>query len=157
MGHKGHHLQTHPKPIKRIVDPLKRAVLQHCSYSFSSPVLATLTIPAGFYTRERVFFQDVSADSRFGPEATQTKLRSVICMPISNNRGQVYGALSLGNHYPFSQNHVSILLLLVRQASISIANALIFKSVQQERKPTYKRSSHNGRRWRKPGRVERTQ
>jgi GAF domain-containing protein len=96
--------------------------------------MATLTILAGFYTRERVFFQDVSAESRFGPEATQTKLRSVICIPMSNNRGQVYGALFLGNQYPFSQNHVSILSLLVRQASISIANALLFKSVQQATK-----------------------
>jgi signal transduction histidine kinase len=53
---------------------------------------------------------------------------------MSDNRGQVYGALFLGNHYPFSQNHVSILSLLVRQASISIANALLFKSVQQATK-----------------------
>ena len=53
---------------------------------------------------------------------------------MSNNRGQVYGALFLGNYYPFSQNHASILSLLVRQASISIANALLFKSVQQATK-----------------------
>src|SRR5258706_3671307 len=96
--------------------------------------MTTLTIPAGFYTRERVFFQDVSAESRFAPEAAQTKLRSVICIPMSNNHGQVYGALFLGNHYPFFQDHVSILSLLVHQASISIVNALLFKSVQQAMK-----------------------
>jgi GAF domain-containing protein len=96
--------------------------------------VSRLTTSPGLHTRERVFFQDVSAESRFGPEANQTKFRSVICIPMSNNRGQVYGALFLGNNYPFSQNHASILSLLVRQASISIANALLFKSVQQATK-----------------------
>jgi len=94
----------------------------------------TLTIPAGFYTCERVFFQDMEVESRFVPEAAQTKLRLVICIPMSNNHGQVYGALFLGNHYPFFQNHVSILSLLVCQASILIANTLLFKSVQQATK-----------------------
>lgn len=97
-------------------------------------VMMALTIFTGLRTRERVFLQDVSTESRFSPEATQTTFRSVICIPMSNNRGQVYGALFLGNHYPFSQNHASILSLLVRQASISIANALLFKSVQQATK-----------------------
>ena len=64
-------------------------------------------------------------------------LRSVICIPFSNNRGQTYGALFLGSSLAFSQTNVAVISLLSQQASISIANALLFRSVQQATKANF--------------------
>ncbi|KAG9055946.1 hypothetical protein FS842_000718 [Serendipita sp. 407] len=106
-----------PKSIRRIGDPLKRAVLQHCLNS-----------------RSRVYFAESTNEPRFAQEAALSVTRSVICVPFSNNRGQTYGALYLGSHYAFSQTNLALLSLLSQQASISIANALLFQSVQQATK-----------------------
>jgi GAF domain-containing protein len=73
-------------------------------------------------------------EPRFAQEAGQSVIRSVICIPFSNNRGQTYGALFLGSGLAFSQTNVAVLSLLSQQASISIANALLFRSVQQATK-----------------------
>ncbi|KAJ3894889.1 hypothetical protein GG344DRAFT_62575 [Lentinula edodes] len=60
----------------------------------------------------------------------QSPHRSVICIPIFSNRGQTFGAVYVASKYTFSQNIVTILTLLCQQASISVSNALLFRSVQ---------------------------
>ncbi|KAK0481591.1 hypothetical protein IW261DRAFT_1550690 [Armillaria novae-zelandiae] len=62
--------------------------------------------------------------------ARQTVYRSVICLPIFSNRGQTFGTVYVSSKYSFSQNIVIMLTLLCQQASISISNALLFRSVQ---------------------------
>ncbi|KAI5897382.1 histidine kinase [Schizophyllum commune H4-8] len=99
--------------LRELDDPLQVAILQHTLNS-----------------KERVYYEDASTDPRFASEATQTALRSVICLPIFSNRGQTFGAVYLANSSPFSKNTLSIMTLLCQQASISIANALLFRSVQ---------------------------
>ncbi|KAF8167825.1 hypothetical protein B0H34DRAFT_645007 [Crassisporium funariophilum] len=106
-------VHENPKSIRAIGDPLQKAIIQH-----------TLN------TKERVYYDDASLDSRFSSEAGQTPHRSVVCLPIFSNRGQTFGAVYFASKYPFSQNTVTILTLLCQQASISIANALLFRSVQ---------------------------
>lgn len=89
---------------------------------------------SGLNTRVRIFVPDTSIEPRFVQEASQSIIRSIICIPFSNNRGQTYGALFVGSQYPFSQTNLSMLSLLCQQSSISIANALLFRSVQQATK-----------------------
>lgn len=106
-------VHENPKPIRAIGDPLQKAIIQHTLNS-----------------KERIYYADAALDSRFSSEAGQTAHRSVICLPIFSNRGQTFGAVYFASKYPFSQNTVTILTLLCQQASISIANALLFRSVQ---------------------------
>ncbi|KAF4623556.1 hypothetical protein D9613_002054 [Agrocybe pediades] len=106
-------VHENPKSIRTIADPLQKAIIQHTLNS-----------------KERVYYDDASSDSRFSSEAGQTSNRSVICLPIFSNRGQTFGAVYFASRYPFSQNTVTILTLLCQQASISIANALLFRSVK---------------------------
>ena len=80
--------------------------------------------------KDRVAHNDVASDSRFASEAQQSPHRSVVCLPIFGNRGQTFGALYLASKYAFSQNQVTLLTLLCQQANISVANALLFRSVQ---------------------------
>ncbi|KAJ3802608.1 hypothetical protein GGU11DRAFT_813370 [Lentinula aff. detonsa] len=49
---------------------------------------------------------------------------------VYDNRGQTFGAVYVASKYAFSQNIVTILTLLCQQASISVSNALLFRSVQ---------------------------
>ncbi|TFK30704.1 dual-domain HisK/Mak2 protein kinase [Coprinopsis marcescibilis] len=106
-------VHENPKSIRTIADPLEKAIIQHTLNS-----------------KERVFYHDASLDSRFSAEAAQTLHRSVICLPIFSNRGQTFGVVYLASKYPFSQNTLTLLTLLCQQASISISNALLFRSVQ---------------------------
>lgn len=106
-------VHENPKRIRTIGDPLQKAIIQ---YTLNS--------------KERVYYDDASLDSRFSSEAGQTPHRSVICLPIFSNRGQTFGAVYFASKYPFSRNTVTILTLLCQQASISISNALLFRSVQ---------------------------
>ncbi|RDB29051.1 Peroxide stress-activated histidine kinase mak2 [Hypsizygus marmoreus] len=106
-------VHENPRSIRTISDPLQKAIIQHTLNS-----------------KERVYFEDASLDSRFSTEAGQTVHRSVICLPIFSNRGQTFGAVYVASNHPFTQNTVTILTLLCQQASISIANALLFRSVQ---------------------------
>jgi hypothetical protein len=69
-------------------------------------------------------------DPRFYSEAGQSPHRSVVCLPIFSNRGQTFGAVYFASSYAFSQRTLTILTLLCQQASISISNALLFRSVQ---------------------------
>lgn len=106
-------VHEHPISVRAIIDPLQRAVILH-----------------SLNTKERVAYDDVSSDSRFSSEARQSLYQSVVCLPISSNRGQTFGALYLASKYTFSQNTVTLLTLLCQQANISVANALLFRSVQ---------------------------
>ena len=91
--------------------------------------ILTCAFPA-LNTKERVVYDDVASDSRFSSEARQSPFQSVVCLPIFSNRGQTFGALYLASKYAFSQNTVTLLTLLCQQANISVANALLFRSVQ---------------------------
>ncbi|KAG2023171.1 atypical/HisK protein kinase [Coprinopsis cinerea AmutBmut pab1-1] len=106
-------VHENPKSIRTIDDPLQKAIIQHTLNS-----------------KERVYYHDASLDSRFSSEAAQSIHRSVICIPIFSNRGQTFGVVYLSSRYPFSQNTLTVLTLLCQQASISISNALLFRSVQ---------------------------
>ncbi|KAJ8703111.1 Chk1 protein kinase [Pleurotus ostreatus] len=101
------------RPLRTIADPLQRAIIQH-----------TLN------TKDQIYLEDASTDPRFSAEASQTPQRSVICIPIFGNRGQTFGVIYFSSKYPFSKNTLTILTLLCQQASVSISNALLFKSVQ---------------------------
>ncbi|KIK70394.1 hypothetical protein GYMLUDRAFT_89430 [Collybiopsis luxurians FD-317 M1] len=102
-----------PKSIRSIGDPLQKAIIEHTLNS-----------------KENLYFDDASSDPRFASEAGQSLHRSVICIPIFSNRGQTFGAVYVASKYAFSQNIVTILTLLCQQASISVSNALLFRSVQ---------------------------
>jgi len=106
-------VHENPRSIRNISDPLQKAIIQHTLNS-----------------KEQACYEDASLDSRFSSEAGQTVHRSVICLPIFSNRGQTFGAVYVASNHPFSRNIVTILTLLCQQASISIANALLFRSVQ---------------------------
>jgi GAF domain-containing protein len=78
----------------------------------------------------------------------------VICVPIVANRSHLQGLLYVGGDYAFRPNDVILLSHLAQQASgsfrsisphafndsvtVSIANALLFKSVQQQTKANLK-------------------
>ncbi|KAJ4499295.1 histidine kinase [Lentinula lateritia] len=102
-----------PKSIRSIGDPLQKAIIEHTLNS-----------------KERICHDDASSDMRFSSEAAQSPHRSIICIPIFSNRGQTFGAVYVASKYTFSQNIVTILTLLCQQASISVSNALLFRSVQ---------------------------
>ncbi|KAF9454975.1 dual-domain HisK/Mak2 protein kinase [Macrolepiota fuliginosa MF-IS2] len=106
-------VHEHPRSIRTISDPLQKAIIQHA-----------------INTKEKIHYDDASSDPRFSAEAGQTAHKSVLCLPIFSNRGQTFGAVYFASKYPFSKNTVTILTLLCQQASISIANALLFRSVQ---------------------------
>lgn len=77
-----------------------------------------------------MYYEDVSLDLRFTSEVAQSPYRSVISLPIFSNRGQTFGAVFLAAKYAFSLKTLAILTLLCQQVSVSIANALLFRSVQ---------------------------
>ncbi|KAG6891107.1 hypothetical protein C0995_014197 [Termitomyces sp. Mi166 len=106
-------VHENPKPIRDIGDPLQKAIILHA-----------------LNVKEAVHFDDASIDSRFSTEAGQTSLRSVFCMPMFSNRSQTFAAVFIASNRPFSQNTITKLTLLYQQASISISNALLFRSVQ---------------------------
>ncbi|KAJ7356807.1 dual-domain HisK/Mak2 protein kinase [Mycena albidolilacea] len=102
-----------PRSVRTISDPLQKAIIEQ-----------TLN------TKEPFYCDDASLDPKFSAEATQSAHRSIICLPIRSNRGQTFGAVYFASKYEFSQNIVTMLTLLCQQASISVANALLFRSVQ---------------------------
>lgn len=74
--------------------------------------------------------------NRFAAEAASGEhpRRSIICLPIISNRGQIFGGLYLSSKHTFAKNRLGVLHLLTQQASIAISNALLFRSVQQATK-----------------------
>ncbi|KAJ7456503.1 dual-domain HisK/Mak2 protein kinase [Mycena latifolia] len=110
-----------PRSVRTISDPLQKAIIEQ-----------TLN------TKEPFYCDDASLDPKFSAEATQSVHRSIICLPIRSNRGQTFGAVYFASKYEFSQNIVTMLTLLCQQASISVANALLFRSVQAGTKENLK-------------------
>ncbi|KAJ7748524.1 hypothetical protein DFH07DRAFT_747280 [Mycena maculata] len=102
-----------PRSVRTISDPLQKAIIEQ-----------TLN------TKEPFYCDDASLDPKFSAEAVQSAHRSIICLPIRSNRGQTFGAVYFASKYEFSHNIVTMLTLLCQQASISVANALLFRSVQ---------------------------
>ncbi|KAJ7630475.1 hypothetical protein FB45DRAFT_915621 [Roridomyces roridus] len=102
-----------PRSVRSLSDPLQKAIIEQ-----------TLN------TKEPFYCDDASLDPKFSSEAVQSAHRSIICLPIRSNRGQTFGAVYFASKYEFSQNIVTMLTLLCQQASISVANALLFRSVQ---------------------------
>lgn len=80
--------------------------------------------------KETIWVDDVSLDDRFKSQYRKGQNRSVLCIPLIGNRGHVLGAASLSSPYSFTRSTATILSLLCQQASISIANAILFRSVQ---------------------------
>lgn len=121
-----------PKPIHRISDSLERSVMQYCRATLNKlRILDWLpTTTLGLNQKSRVVVGDAAIDSRFLSAAGGALHRSVICLPITSNRGQMFGLVYLASNYPFTQTIVHVLTLLLQQASISIANAMLFRSVQ---------------------------
>ena len=110
-----------------------------CSPPQHKPFTLALTEhPTALNSKERVFYDDASLDSRFSSEAGQTPRRSVVCLPILSNRRQTIGAVYVSSQHAFSPNVVTILTLLCQQASISISNSLLFRSVQTGTKENLK-------------------
>lgn len=118
--------------MRAIVDPLQRAVLQYgvCVAIMRCEMTINISYVPALNTKERIFLEDVSSEPRFSSEARQSPHRSVVCLPIVSNRNQTFGAIYLASKYAFSPNTVTILIHLCEQASIGIANALLFRSVQ---------------------------
>ncbi|KAF7319894.1 Histidine kinase [Mycena kentingensis (nom. inval.)] len=102
-----------PRSIRTLSDPLQKAIIEQ-----------TLN------TKEPFFCDDASLDPKFSAEAAQSTHRSIICLPIRSNRGQTFGCLSFQSKYAFAPSIFTMLTLLCQQASISVANALLFRSVQ---------------------------
>ncbi|KAG6837910.1 hypothetical protein H0H93_013063 [Arthromyces matolae] len=114
-------VHENPKPIRDIDNALQKAIIQHA-----------------LNVKEAVHFDDASIDSRFSTEAGQTSLRSVFCVPMFSNRNQTFAAVFISSNRPFSRNTITKLTLLYQQASISISNALLFRSVQAGTKDNLK-------------------
>ncbi|KAF7367339.1 Histidine kinase [Mycena sanguinolenta] len=110
-----------PRSVRTLSDPLQKAIIE-----------TTLN------TKEPFYCDDASLDPKFSAEAAQSAHRSIICLPIRSNRGQTFGAVYFASKYEFSQNIVTMLTLLCQQASISVANALLFRSVQTGTKENLK-------------------
>lgn len=89
-----------------------------------------LKLCSAINTKGRLYFEDVSLDPRFLNEAEHSAHSSIICIPILSNRGQTFGAVYLAAKYAFPRTVFTILSMLFEQASISISNALLFRSVQ---------------------------
>ncbi|KAL5518690.1 CHK1 [Sanghuangporus vaninii] len=106
-------VHENPRHVKTLSDPLQRTVIEHC-----------------LNARTRIVVDDMTLDSRFASEAQYSLYRAVICLPIQSNRGQTIGALFLASRYSFLQSTVDVLTLFLQQASTSISNALLFRSVQ---------------------------
>jgi hypothetical protein len=119
-------------PYPSGVSAIRYKGLLYCtvrSYHRASCIDLTSIHPA-LNTKERIAYDDISSDSRFSSEAHQSPYKSVMCLPIFSNRGQTFGALYLASKYAFSKNTITLLTLLCQQANISVANALLFRSVQ---------------------------
>ena len=81
-------------------------------------------------TKERFHSDDVISDSRIVIDKSDVSHRATICIPIFLNRGQLYGAVYYADQNPFQPATITMQSLLCHQASISIANALLFQNLQ---------------------------
>jgi len=104
----------------------------------STMVLLSAKQHVAINSKDRISCDDAALDSRFASEARLSVHRSVVCLPIVSNRGQTFGAVYVASRFAFSKDTVTLLTLLCQQASISIANALLFLSVQTGTKENLK-------------------
>ncbi|SRR6266550_4211161 len=134
MTFANHHTHTaftrNPKSVRTMGDPLQKAIIQHSLFLLFICACVENDLLAALNSKERIYYNDASSDSRFASEAGQSMYRSVVCLPIFSNRGQTFGAVYFASRYPFPRSTLTILTLLCQQASISISNALLFRSVQ---------------------------
>lgn len=117
-------------PIRNLPDPLQQTLIWHSKPTCCERSFQQTNRTAALNSKERLYYKDVSLDPRFTSEVAQSPHRSVISLPIFSNRGQTFGAVYLAAKFAFSANTVAILTLLCQQVSVSIANALLFRSVQ---------------------------
>jgi signal transduction histidine kinase len=86
-------------------------------------------------SHESVILPDASADSRFALDeyVVRENPRSILCMPVMG-QGKLVGILYVENRLAtdvFTPGRLAILEVLASQASISLANAKLYASVQQ--------------------------
>lgn len=87
-------------------------------------------------TEETVILADATLDPTFAadPYITEQKPKSILCMPF-RNRGQIVGFLYLENQAiakAFSRDRLEILQLFTAQAAISLENAKLYNSLEQQ-------------------------
>lgn len=85
-------------------------------------------------TRELFHSDDILSDPRITIHASPIPHRSVLCIPIFSNRGQIVGAVYFADQHPFATSTVTVQTLLCKHAGISIANALLIHVVQSATK-----------------------
>ncbi|WP_257447504.1 trifunctional serine/threonine-protein kinase/ATP-binding protein/sensor histidine kinase [Archangium lipolyticum] len=84
---------------------------------------------------ESLILADADADSRFASDeyVVRAKPRSILCMPV-RGQAKLAGVLYLENRLAagvFTPSRLAVLEVLASQASISLANAKLYASVQQ--------------------------
>ena len=75
--------------------------------------------------RRGILTADAAGDDRYAATKTvlQLKLRSVVCVPMIA-RGDVFGIIHLdGSEKPFVKDDMAILVVIARQAAVSLSNA----------------------------------
>ncbi len=87
-----------------------------------------------FTHNETINILDAHTDPRFNPEIdrkTGYHTKSILCMPVTNKRGQVIGVVQVLNKRggPFSDSDVRRLRAFSSQASVAIENAKLFDEV----------------------------
>jgi signal transduction histidine kinase len=87
-------------------------------------------------TQETLIIDDASRDVNVAadPYITEQQPKSILCMPF-RNRGQVVGLLYLENQLisnAFSRDRLEILNLFTSQAAISLENAKLYDSLEQQ-------------------------
>ncbi|HJW99734.1 MAG TPA: GAF domain-containing protein, partial [Terriglobales bacterium] len=85
-------------------------------------------------TGETINIEDAYADSRFNPEIDKRsgfRTRSMLCMPLRNDAGEVMGVMQVLNKLSgtFSEEDERLLNALGSQISISIENSRLFERV----------------------------
>ena len=85
-------------------------------------------------TGETINIEDAHADSRFNPEIDKRsgfRTRSMLCMPLRNDAGEVMGVMQVLNKLSgtFSEEDERLLNALGSQISISIENSRLFERV----------------------------
>lgn len=88
-------------------------------------------------TKQRFNCDDAHSDSRISWAAKGHPHQSVSCVPIFNRR-QMIGAVYFTSESPFSQKTIMMQQHLCHQASINIANALLFRAVDRHTKDNLK-------------------
>ncbi|KIJ68769.1 hypothetical protein HYDPIDRAFT_37202 [Hydnomerulius pinastri MD-312] len=93
-------------------------------------VLQVAAIQSVLDSKQSYHQQETLPQSLRHTEDPHTSHRSVICLPISSNRGHTLGALYVAGRSVLSASTVATFSTLCQQASVSISSALLFRSVQ---------------------------